>query len=224
MTDYTSILSDVATYMNRSDLTAEIPYFITRAENDMNTFLAQNPVRPMVTTATGSVTTASIELPADFIDIIGLELSDGTDTWNLARVSNAARFSYYESRILPPGIGFDSEEPVQFKISASAVVLNTAPPASRTYSLVYYAKLEALTSTNSTNWLSDNHGDVYLFGTLAHAALRVRDMPYYNEVKNLFLGGLGAIPSAYPERAIDTSLRALDGPWSRASAWNINSD
>ncbi len=217
--DYDSLLTTVAARMNRSDLTDLIPDFIVSVESEANTFLASNPVRPMVESETLAATSQRVDLPDNFIDVIDLYASDGTTTWPLARVGTSAQFDYYKGRALAPGIIYDSTAVQQFKILGSTIVLSAS--ATLTLTLDYTAKLTAVTSTNSTNWLMQSHPDVYEFGTLAHAAKHVRDMDYYSINRDLFISSLGAVPAAYPEKARDMQPRVVDGPWS-TEVWNIN--
>ncbi len=211
--DYDSLLTTVASRMNRSDLTDLIPDFIVSVESSINTFLANNPVRPMVQTYPLSATTQRVDLPDGFIDVIDLYASDGTDTWPLARVSTNSNFDYYATRALAPGISYDSTLPQQYKILGTTIVLAATPATTLTLTLDCTTKLTAVTSTNSTNWLMQSHPDVYEFGTLAHAAKHVRDMDYYNVNRDLFISALGAVPAAYPERSRPIGLRIVDGPW-----------
>lgn len=219
--DYDSLLTTVAARMNRSDLTDLIPDFIVSVESEANTFLAGNPVRPMVETYTLSATTQRVDLPDAFIDAIDLYASDGTDTWPLARVGTNSNFDYYKTRALAPGISYDSTAPQQYKILGTTIVLSATPASALTLTLDCTIKITPVTSTNSTNWLMQSHPDVYEFGTLAHAAKHVRDLDFYNTNRDLFISALGAVPAAYPERSRPIGLRIVDGPWSIANR-NIN--
>lgn len=218
--NYDSLLTVVASRMNRSDLTDLIPVFIQSVESEANTFLANNPVRPMLKTYTISADSQRTELPNDFIDVVQLYATDGTDTWQIARVGTKSDFTYYQSKSLAPGYGPDSTIPMQYKIMGDTLVLSMTPESALTLTLDCTSKLEPISTTNSTNWLMDNHPDVYEFGTLAHAAKHVRDMDYYQVNRDLFMSALGAVPSAYPEETGEIALRITDAPW-HYEAWSI---
>lgn len=215
--DYSSLLVSVAARMNRSDLDAVIPGLIAHAEEEMNTRLARDPVRPMVKTYTLAAEAQSVELPNDFLDAIELSASDGTGTWPLARLEPARQFAYYADA-LAPGIVPDSSKVQQYRILGNVLVLASAPTTPLSLTLDCYTKLEPLTDTNATNWLASAHGDVYLFGTLAHAAFYVRDYEFYRENKQLFVDALEMVTLAYPERKRDIALRVTDAPWSAGPA------
>lgn len=220
--DYSSLLTSVDSYMNRSDLTSEIPDFIERAEEEMNAFLAQNPVRPMIKTYTLTPSTARVDLPDDFMDALELTATDSdSNSWPLVRLDVQDQFTHYK-RALAPGVEYNSSDIQHYKILGDTIVLS-ATPSSLTLTLDCYTKLTAVTDTNATNWLMSAHGDAYLFGTLAHAAHRIRDYAFRDENKALFQGIMDMVARSYPERKRAIGRRVVDAPWS-GSAWNINTD
>jgi len=214
--NYTSLLTTIASRMNRSDLASLIPTFIESVESEANTYLANNPVRPMVKTYTLSADTQRLDLPNDFIDALMLSASDGTDSWVLARLGQQADFNYYDTRQIAQGYAYDEAKPQQYRILGTTLVLSVTPATALTLTLDCFSKLEPVTENNATNWLMEAHPDVYEFGTLAHAAKHVRDMEYYAANRDLFMAALGAVPTAYPETPSQTGLRA-DLPFGRAN-------
>lgn len=211
--NYSDLLSTVSNYMNRSDLTAEIPEFITSVEADSNTFLASNPVRPMAAETIGTFTTVEIELPPDYLDVLQLSLSNGSTTWVASRLALNSDFTYMADKALAPGQHYDSTLPQQFKVFSGSIVFPAAPPYELSYTFDYWAKVAAVNDTNATNWLMDNHPNVYKFGTLAHAAHRIRDYDFRDENKELFQNELGAVLLAYPEKLGPIGLRFYDSPF-----------
>jgi len=216
--DYSTLITTVEAAMNRSDITAQIPEFIRRVEEEVNTRLAASPIRPMIKTYTLPATSARVDLPADFIDAIELTATDGTDTWQLARLEPTAPFDYYD-KALVPGLTYDGDKIQQYRILGDTLVLSDTP-TTLTLTLDCYTKLEAINDNNSSNWLMDSHADVYQFGTLAHAGFFVRDYEYYTQNRDLFIGALDMVPLAYPEKKREIARRAVDAPWS-APRWNI---
>lgn len=210
---YSALLDVVSNYMNRSDLTSEIPEFIASVEADINTFLATNPVRPMASQAIGTASTTQIELPDDYLDSINLQLSDGTNSWPVAKILLGTDFTYFADKALVPGAAYLSANPQQYKVFSNNIVLSVTPAAELSYTLDYWAKVAAVNEDNATNWLMDNHPNVYKFGTLAHAAHRIRDYDYRDQNRDLFENELGAVQLAYPERAGPIGLRMTDSPF-----------
>jgi hypothetical protein len=217
--NYTSLLELVDARMNRSDLTALIPAFIVSVESEANTYLANNPVRPMIKTYTLTADSQRLDLPNDFIDAVVLSASDGTDSWPLARVGTQGDFAYYDTKALSPGYGSDETKPQQYKILGTTLVLSIVPTEILTLTLDCSAKVEPVNENNATNWLMDAHPDVYEFGTLAHAAKHVRDMEYYSTNRDLFMSALGAVPTAYPEKPAPVGLRMHDSPFGYRRAY-----
>lgn len=217
--DYSEILTTVEARMNRSDLGDLIPAWITRVEEEINTRLARDPVRPMVNTYTLEATTQRVDLPDDFIDAIDLTASDGTDEWPLARIEPGRRMARYKYATAP-GVEYDEDVPQHYQIIGDTIVLSMTPESALDLTLDCYTKLTPLTSTNSSNWLVAAHGDVYEFGVLAHAAKHIRDMDYYRENRDLFISALEMVTQAYPERKRDIGLRITDAPWF-TNRWSI---
>lgn len=60
-------------------------------------------------------------------------------------------------------------KPLEYTIEGSNVRLGPTPDGVYTIVVDYYAKVPALSSGNTTNWLLTNYPNSYLFGTLAEA-------------------------------------------------------
>jgi hypothetical protein len=59
--------------------------------------------------------------------------------------------------------------PQVFTIEASSIYIR--PTTSDNLTFLYYAKIPALSDSNTTNWLLTAHPDVYLFGSMVEAEL-----------------------------------------------------
>jgi hypothetical protein len=59
--------------------------------------------------------------------------------------------------------------------------------------LVYYAKIPPLSSTNVTNWLLTDHPDAYLYGALMQAAIKYQDSQAATGYGTLFTQALNGI-------------------------------
>ena len=53
----------------------------------------------------------------------------------------------------------------------STIELAPTPDSSYTLQLTYYAKVDALSDSNTSNFVLANHPDVYLYGALKHASI-----------------------------------------------------
>lgn len=148
---------------NRDDLSGDIPDFIAMFESDAN---SQLRVREMETTATVTLTAGSGSLPSDYL------------AWRrVAANSSPVRvLEYFE-----PNYAIDAypdtaaSDPIGFTIIGSNIV--TKPVCSSSLDLLYYAKIPALASNTSGNWLLTRAPNLYLYGSLMHAAPMLDDDP-----------------------------------------------
>lgn len=216
--DHASLISVVESRLNRTDLTSLIPTFILRAEDTIRARLAQNPVRPMAAKTTSTLTAGDTEisLPSDFVDMIDLRASDGTDSWQMLRLDTADSFDHYSTRILPYALNYDSTKPRHYDIFGSTIEISEASDDDLTFTLRYYQKLPALVS--GENWLAAAFGNVYEFGTLAHAYKHLRDDDAASANLELFLGALDDAMASYTERA-NPGERRSDIPLTQT--WSI---
>lgn len=224
--DYNSLVSTVAARLNMAETNAAIsglvPDFIARAEDEIFAGLAKSPVRPMQTVTPQTVYTDSFAVPTNFIDMIDLLASDGTDTWQLARLGLADSADYYATRALPYRAEYDSTKIRHYWIAGSSIYLPSAPDPSLDLTMRYFVKPIRLDSGNLTNWVIASHGDVYEFGTLMHAARHLRDDDLEDRMADRFATAMGLMLDAYPERQNPTELSATDLPLNIVGrGWNI---
>lgn len=157
ITNYATLQSAIADYLNRADLTAQIQTFIQFAEADLNTRLRS---REMIVNATATSDGQFVALPPDWLEAINMMIVGGqsplryitpdeADTINKAQTYTSTRF-----------------------YSMTTGVIELVPPAvdDITIDMVYYGKIPALSTANTTNWLLTKAPDVYLYGALTHAA------------------------------------------------------
>lgn len=165
LSNYTELKSTIADFLNRDDLTSIIPAFIELAEAQMNRDLRH---WRMETRSVGDVDSEYSTLPTDWIETISLHVNgDGTSTLNLSsREAIANRRAKTEN---------ETGRPRLYSHADGAIELFPTPDKTYEIELLYYAKLDVLSSSNATNWLLDEAPDVYLYGALIHSA------PYLQE-------------------------------------------
>jgi len=154
LTNYSELQSDIADWINRSDLSSKIPTFIALAEAQIN-----RDVRHwrMETRSSGQQSAADeyMQLPADWVETIRLHVTDsGTSTVNL--ISRDAMADKRQG-------------------NNDSIQLYPTPSAETNLELLYYAKVPALSDSNTTNWLLTEAPDIYLYGSLLPSA------PYLEE-------------------------------------------
>ena len=159
ITNYSTLQTTVADYLNRQDLTAYIPTFIQLAEADMNTRLR---TREMIVRATTTNDDEFVRLPIDFLESINLQLTDGQSPLRFVTLDEADIINKRQTY----------NAPTFYSLMNGAIEL-VPPPATGDdveIEMVYYGKITALSDSNTSNWLLLKAPDVYLYGALVHAA------------------------------------------------------
>lgn len=159
ITNYSTLISTVSDYLNRQDLTAQIPTFIQFAEADMNTRLR---TREMIVRATTTNDDEFVRLPLDFLEGINLQIVGGKSPLRFITLD--------EADMINAAQGYTA--PTFYSLMNGAIEL-VPPPATGVdveIEMVYYGKITSLSESNTTNWLLTKAPDVYLYGALTHAA------------------------------------------------------
>lgn len=164
--NYADLQAEIAVWLRRPDLTAEIPTFITLAEAQLNRALRSTR---MITRNNAFVINAqSVALPADFVGIRSLRLPGASPPNTLRWVS------VDEMDELLDTTDYTAGPPTHYTVEGASLRLSPDPGAtSYTAALVYYASLPTL-AANTTNWLLASHPDAYLYGSLMQSAPYVR--------------------------------------------------
>ena len=161
---YAELKSAVADWLNREDLTAVIPSFITLAEADISRTLRDYRMEKR---STATLEAQYSALPADWVETIRIQLTDGTHRLEL--VSDGALADMRRSRSDATG------RPTHYAHTAGGLELFPTPDASYEAELVYVAKVPALSDSATTNWLLSAAPDVYLYGALVQSAPYLKD-------------------------------------------------
>lgn len=157
---YSDLQSSVASWLNRSDLTALIPDFITLAENKLNGDLEN--VRSMETKTTLTTTNgvATVALPTDLLEMKRLTLV-GSYSIPMKYLSPDELVADYSDN--------QTGKPVVFTVSGSNLELAPVPDGAYSLELTYFQKIPALSNSNPTNWLLTAWPSAYLYGALCAA-------------------------------------------------------
>jgi hypothetical protein len=164
-TTWAELKTNLADWLDRTDLTVQIAEFIGYAERRFNRVLR---VPEMEESVTSSTSAATITLPSDFLAIKSLYI-DGTSELNLLRqVSLDELRSRYNAE--------ETGTPEYFAMqSGGELVFAPAPDASVTYIMNYYQKLPQLGASQASNWLLAAHPDLYIAASLVEAMVFLRD-------------------------------------------------
>lgn len=155
--DYTPLLSRVADWMFRPDLTAKIPTFISLAEGAI---FRELRLRQTEIILSGSTSSATISLPAGTRSIERLAITaDGVQH----------TLDYTTPNGIEP-LTYSTGRPTRYTVENQAIRLLTAPGSAYDFALHYIPNLLPITADNPSNWLSVNAPDLYLYGALLQAA------------------------------------------------------
>mgnify|MGYP003325222986 FL=1 len=172
ITDYDTLQSAIADWLNRADLTSQIQTFIQLAESDLNTRLR---TREMIVRAQATSDEEFVQLPTDWLEAINIQLVDGKSPLRYVSMDQA---DIIVARQEFTSVTF-------YSIMDSAIELVPAPSDDVEIEMVYYKKIPALSDTNTTNWLLTKAPDIYLYGALSHASPFIMDdqrMPMFAQL------------------------------------------
>jgi hypothetical protein len=176
--NYTTLKSSVADFLNRQDLAAVIPTFISLSEANLNRVLR---TRAMLCRATALLDTHFTKLPSDFLEAKNIQLN--TDPVTSLQYVTIEHADLLRAR-------WSTGKPRYYTIVGDTLEVVPPPDTGYTVELVYYKQIPALTELNETNWLLTSHPDVYLYGTLLQSAPYLKDderIPIWGQLYKQFV-------------------------------------
>lgn len=165
ITNYSELQTAIADWLNRDDLTSILPTFITMAEATLN-----RDVRHwrMEQRATAEIDDQYLTLPTDWIETVRLTVKD-TVPYALNLMS---RDELQDRRFSGDDV---SGKPLYYAHIAGEVELFPTPDATYDIEILYVQKIEALSDSNTSNWLLTEAPDLYLYACLVETATYLRD-------------------------------------------------
>lgn len=184
---YTDLLASVASWMNRTDLTAVIPDFVTIVEGRLARDLRVR-MQLVTSTLTTLTTTRNVALPADWLEFENVSIAGATAT-DQETPCQYVNIEHMDAKY--PQMG-PSGRPYVYSIEGQNVLFGPQPDSTYTVNIMYYARLPGL-AANSTNWLMTNYPNAYLYGCLREGAFFTKDAAgaaqwdglYKQEIKNV---------------------------------------
>ena len=157
--NYAELQDAVAKFLDRQDLTDEIPMFIELAEARMRRDVRE---RNMQVRAEAMVYSEYMRMPCDWVETIRVIADDRilrlADQFNIERFELTGPVAFYRH----------VEDKFQFL---------PAPSNKDGCRIVveYMAEISKLTDTADTNWLLEKYPDIYLYGALLSATSYLHD-------------------------------------------------
>ena len=129
-------------------------------------------VREMEALSNDAVSTSSrfLALPSNFLEARSAELKFTDSNSNT---------TIYPVQFVPPNELKEIDIaglPTRFTVN-SQFEFNVTPDQAYTFEVQHYAKVTAISSSNTTNTLLTNYPSIYLYGCLGHAAMWADDQP-----------------------------------------------
>ena len=161
---YTNLLAAAASWLARSDLTSQIPDFVTLAQARINRDVRAQAMETK--SASFSINGEYVNVPADFLEAKHFYIP-GSPNRVLSR-ADEEHFSDYQT----------TDKPRYFAVVGTQFRFAPVPAATYTATLVYYAKPATLAATTQeTNSLFPANADLYLYATLLEAESFIQNDP-----------------------------------------------
>lgn len=158
ITTYAELQTVIADFLDRDDQTERIKTFIDLAEAEINRRVRHWRLENR---ATAEVDGRYSALPADFVEPIRLHLE--TDQRPIELISSMEMQSMREA-------SNTAGKPAFYALTQGEIELYPTPDAAYDLEMYYYAKLPALSTSQTTNVILANFPDAYLYGSLIHSA------------------------------------------------------
>ena len=159
ITSYSTLISAVKTYLNRSDISdAQIKEFISLAEASFNRVLR---TRNQITRSTSDISTQFVSQPTDLLELYNIQLNSDP----IVRLEQVSLSKMDELKSASSTTG----KPRYFAITGADFEFYPAPDTTYEIEVIYYKTIAPLSDSNTDNFLLTNQNDIYLFGTLVQA-------------------------------------------------------
>jgi hypothetical protein len=180
ITSYATLQSEIASWLNRDDLSSIIPTFIQFVESDVNSRLRH---QKMVIRAQATSNQEYVQLPGDWLEAINIHIIDGAQPLSYVTLNEADRIN--KQQIVT--------QPSFYSIMDDALEIIPAPGSNIDIEMIYYGKIPALSNQNTSNWLLVKAPDLYLYGSLVHAAPYLLDDQRVGLFANMYNSRLEAL-------------------------------
>lgn len=159
ITSYSELQTAVANWLNRADLALRIPEFISLAEAQMK----RDKRVQTKTVVTLTLASPGVTLPADFHEMVALYFDgDGSIFGGISIVAPDKVAWAKRNGTGVPRVAAITDD-------GTTLYLGPEPDTSRDATLEYIATFAVLSDTNTTNFILDDHHDIYLNGALKEA-------------------------------------------------------
>lgn len=173
-TTYADLKTDIQTWMQNTgtDFTNQLDTFINNTEQRL---LREIDPEAFVFNKYTSLTSGSrfLNNPSDLLIIKNLLIQNGDDRIFLEMKTDEFVYEYWPDAT-------QTGLPKYFaNYDDDSTLLAPTPDSNYTVEMQYIARVETLSSTNTTNWLTENADDALLYGCLSEASIFTKNMEDY---------------------------------------------
>ena len=181
-TSYDNLKTNIASYLARTDLTEQIPMFISLAENRLTRDLR---LRQMLQQSTYTMASGfNIPTPADFLEMKDLHLQGNP----IIPLTFQTVSQFYRRQ------GTQNQgQPINYTLVSSNFVLSPQPTGATTANMTYYKIPAPLSDTVPSNEFLEVCPDLLLYASLAESAPFLMDDPRLATWESLYSRGLTSI-------------------------------
>jgi hypothetical protein len=194
ITSYSTLKDAVVNWTHRTDLTTVLDDFIDLTESRLNRELRASQQEIRATTAGA---TEYLAMPTDLLAIRNIQLN----------TNPPKSLAYVAPEFIDLKDDGSSGEPKYYTIIGDEIQLAPDPDGSYTVEIAYYAKITALSDSNTSNWLLAAHPEAYLYGCLAEAFKYAMDDEQAAKYAALFQDTLSQIKTLDAERKYGQGMR-----------------
>lgn len=180
ITTYSELKTSVANWLNRDDLTATIPDFISLAEARIARDLRHWKQEKRVTTDANE---RYENLPNDLIEIRQVQHTSGGVISSISSVEMENRRAALNT----------TGKPKYMRLTADQMEFYPTPDTSYSISMLYYGRIPALSDLEPDNWLLRDAPDVFLYGALLQSAPYLVDDARVQVWAGLYQSGIEAL-------------------------------
>jgi hypothetical protein len=160
ITTYAELKTAVANWLNRDDLTAVIPDFISLAETDINRKLRHYK---MIERMDATLDSRYVQVPNGWLETMRFNITNSS-TVKLDYIGPEDMLQKREQNSDAVGV------PQFYSQIGDAIEVFPTPSGEFPMQLAFFERIPSLSDTTTFNWLLQDEPDLYLYGTLMQSA------------------------------------------------------
>lgn len=183
ITNYTDLKSEMADWLDRDDLTTDIPNFIALAEQQIARNIKPNGFERVVT-STMTANDPVISRPTRLKVVRWFRLTDGNASDPMLK-----RRPYSFLREYWPDSSSTGTPKYYSDYGPNFFLVAPTPNSADAFEIGYFERLNPLSDSNTTNWLTENAPDLILYASLLQASPYLKNDPriqtwnaFYDEI------------------------------------------